>query len=130
MPYPFSNPTLSHVVVTLYYYLLLLNSDFLFILPIHTILFFPDKIISESKNHNIFVKKLDLSSLKSVREFAADVNNTESRLDVLIHNAGMANTFRKQKTEDGLEITMATNQFGPFLLTHLLIGKLRSTNLK
>lgn len=70
------------------------------------------------------VKKLDLSSLKSVREFAAELISTEPRLDVLIHNAGMANTFRKVKTEDGLEVTMATNQFGPFLLTHLLIGKL------
>lgn len=68
---------------------------------------------------------MDLGSLKSVREFAADVNRNESRLDVLIHNAGMANTFEKKVTEDGLEITMATNTYGPFLLTHLLIGKLK-----
>lgn len=68
------------------------------------------------------VRKLDLSSLKSVREFAAEINKTESRLDILIHNAGMANTFKRQETEDGLEVTMATNQYGPFLLTHLLIG--------
>lgn len=76
-----------------------------------------------TKNTDIVVKKLDLSSLKSVRQFAYEINKTESRLDILIHNAGMANTFGKTITEDGLEVTMATNQYGPFLLTHLLIGK-------
>lgn len=71
----------------------------------------------------MIVKKLDLSSLESIREFAADVNRTESRLDVLIHNAGCAYTFEKVVTKDGLDMTLGTNHFGPFLLTHLLIGK-------
>lgn len=64
---------------------------------------------------------MDLSSPKSIRDFAQDINLNETKLDVLIHNAGMA-TFTKKTTTEGLEITMATNQFGPFLLTHLLIG--------
>lgn len=81
-----------------------------------------EEIIAATNNENIIVKKLDVSSLKSVREFAADVNRTEQRLDVLIHNAGTAENKIKL-TEDGLETTMATNHFGPFLLTHLLIGK-------
>lgn len=68
--------------------------------------------------------KLDLSSLESVRNFSAQVNKKESRLDVLINNAGVANAFGKKITEDGLELTMATNQYGPFLLTHLLLRKL------
>lgn len=80
-------------------------------------------IVKESNNSNIVVRKLDLSSLQSVREFAQQINQEETRLDVLIHNAGTAETFRKKVTEDGLEMTMATNYFGPFLLTHLLIGK-------
>ncbi|KAL1137951.1 hypothetical protein AAG570_009646, partial [Ranatra chinensis] len=83
-----------------------------------------EEIVRETKNENIVVLKLDLSSLKSVREFAAAVNKSESRLDVLIHNAGVANT-RKETTEDGLEMTMATNHYGPFLLTHLLIDLLK-----
>lgn len=81
-----------------------------------------DELAKSTGNQNIVVKKLDLSSQKSIREFAADVLRTEQRLDVLIHNAGTAET-RKKVTEDGLEMTMATNHFGPFLLTHLLIGK-------
>lgn len=86
-----------------------------------------DTIAEKTKNSNVLVKKLDLSSLKSVREFASDINKNESRLDVLIHNAGMANTFEKKVTEDGLEVTMATNMYGPFLLTHLLIDLLKKS---
>ncbi|XP_029171412.1 retinol dehydrogenase 14 [Nylanderia fulva] len=84
-----------------------------------------DEFVKESNNNNIAIRKLDLSSLQSVREFAQQINQEESRLDVLIHNAGTAETFRKKVTEDGLEMTMATNYFGPFLLTHLLIDLLR-----
>jgi NAD(P)-dependent dehydrogenase (short-subunit alcohol dehydrogenase family) len=86
-----------------------------------------DQIIKESGNQNIFVKKLDLSSFKSVREFAADILKTEDKIDVLIHNAGYANTFEKKKSVDGIEMTMATNHYGPFLLTHLLIDLLKKS---
>lgn len=78
--------------------------------------------MKESNNNNIVVRKLDLSSLQSIREFARQINQEESRLDVLIHNAGTAEVFTKKVNEDGIEMTMATNHFGPFLLTHLLIG--------
>lgn len=81
-----------------------------------------DEIVAATKNNNVVVKKLDLSLMASVREFSEDVRRTEQRLDVLIHNAGVANTFSKRVTPEGLEITMATNQFGPYLLTHLLMG--------
>lgn len=83
---------------------------------------FSDEIINETKNRNVIVKHLDLSSQKSIREFAKDINRTEPKLDVLIHNAGMA-ADKIKMSEDKIEMTMATNHFGPFLLTHLLIGK-------
>lgn len=82
---------------------------------------FSDDIVKLTKNENVIIKKLDLATQKSIREFAEDVLRTEQRLDVLIHNAGTAEK-KIIKTEDGLELTMATNHFGPFLLTHLLIG--------
>lgn len=69
---------------------------------------------------------MDLSSLKSIREFAEQINREEKNLHVLIHNAGTAETFKKKITEDGIEMTMATNQYGPFLLTHLLIGNVQN----
>lgn len=73
------------------------------------------------------VKKLDLSSFASIREFAEDIKKTETKLDVLVHNAGYADTFKKRKTVDDLEMTMATNHYGPFLLTHLLIDLLKKS---
>ncbi|KAJ8944281.1 hypothetical protein NQ318_009658 [Aromia moschata] len=79
-----------------------------------------DEIVESTKNENVIIKKLDLSSRKSIREFAEDIIRTEPRLDVLIHNAGTGESKFKT-TEDGLELTMATNHFGPFLLTHLLV---------
>ncbi|XP_065155144.1 retinol dehydrogenase 14 isoform X1 [Atheta coriaria] len=85
-----------------------------------------EEIVKDSKNDNVIVKKLDLSSFASIREFAADINRTEPKLHVLIHNAGTAET-RSKVSEDGLELTMATNHYGPFLLTHLLIDLLIRT---
>nr|CAH7752542.1 unnamed protein product [Callosobruchus chinensis] len=83
-----------------------------------------DEIAESTNNQNIVVKKLDLSSQRSIREFAEDVLKTEPKLDVLIHNAGTAES-KFQLTEDGVELTMATNHFGPYLLTHLLIDLLK-----
>ena len=70
-------------------------------------------------NTDVSAKKLDLSSLKSVREFCNDVTKTESKLDVLINNAGVMNC-PFSLTEDGFENHLAVNHFGNFLLTNLL----------
>ncbi|XP_050436237.1 retinol dehydrogenase 14 [Adelges cooleyi] len=86
-----------------------------------------DEIVKESGNTDVVLMQLDLSSLDSVRQFAAKVIKQEARLDVLVNNAGVANTFGKKTTEDGLELTMATNQYGPFLLTHLLLPLLKKS---
>ncbi|KAG5876425.1 hypothetical protein JTB14_010278 [Gonioctena quinquepunctata] len=83
-----------------------------------------DEIVGITKNENIVVKKLDISSQKSIREFAEDIIRTETKLDVLIHNAATCEK-KFQKNEDGVELTMATNHYGPFLLTHLLIDLLK-----
>lgn len=71
--------------------------------------------------------QLDLNSFKSIREFGAKINATETRLDVLVHNAGYAQYLKKEVSVDGIEMTMATNHYGPFLLTHMLIDLLKKT---
>lgn len=71
------------------------------------------------------VKKLDLSSQQSIRDFAADINKNERELHVLIHNAGLALGIKAHESVDGVELTLATNHYGPFLLTHLLIDLLK-----
>lgn len=86
-----------------------------------------DEIVTESGNQKIVVMKLDLSSQQSVRDFAKEFLAKESRLDILIHNAGYANTFDKAVSVDGIELTVATNHYGPFLLTHLLIDLVKKS---
>jgi retinol dehydrogenase 14 len=86
-----------------------------------------DEIVKQSGNENVVVMNLDLSSHRSIREFAAELLRTESRLDVLIHNAGYCGVFRKAKSVDGIELTMATNHYGPFLLTHLIISLIKKS---
>jgi NAD(P)-dependent dehydrogenase (short-subunit alcohol dehydrogenase family) len=66
--------------------------------------------------------RVDLASLDSVREGAAAAAGL-GPIDVLINNAGvMAPDYAR--TVDGFELTMATNHFGPFLLTGLLLPSL------
>ena len=72
--------------------------------------------------------KLDLSSQKSIRDFSTEFLLREARLDVLIHNAGYCGVFRKAKSIDGIELTFATNHYGPFLLTHLLISLIKKSS--
>nr|XP_042897403.1 retinol dehydrogenase 12-like [Parasteatoda tepidariorum] len=82
------------------------------------------KIINSTKNSNVCIKQINLASLNSVRKFADEINSTEKRLDVLIHNSGVYCTGLKF-TEDSLEEQFATNYFGPFLLNHLLLDLLK-----
>jgi NAD(P)-dependent dehydrogenase (short-subunit alcohol dehydrogenase family) len=68
------------------------------------------------------VVKLDLADLSSVRACAALIDEP---VDILINNAG-ALTDRRTETVDGFEMTLGTNLLGPFALTNLLLGKVRS----
>jgi retinol dehydrogenase-12 len=78
-------------------------------------------IIKFTNNPNVFAKHLDLSSLKSVRDFASEILKNEDKLDILINNAGIG-ASEENRTADGLHPVMQVNYFGHFLLTHLLIG--------
>ncbi|KAG8200873.1 hypothetical protein JTE90_015778 [Oedothorax gibbosus] len=84
-----------------------------------------ETIIRETGNPNVVMRQLDLSSLDSVQKFAADINATEERLDVLIHNAGAV--LGTEWTKDNLEVQFATNHFGPFLLNHLLLDLMKKS---
>jgi len=83
-------------------------------------------IQTESKNPNIQVMKLDLASLKSVRNFAQEFKARYQKLDVLINNAGVF-SMQREETEEGFELTMGVNHLGHFLLTHELLPLLKKT---
>ena len=68
----------------------------------------------------------DLASQAAVRKLAGEVLARYPRLDVLINNAG-AMYARRQATEDGIELTWAVNHLAPFLLTTLLLDRLKES---
>ena len=84
------------------------------------------EIIAESQNENVELMLADMSSNHSIRRLASDFQNTHKKLELLINNAGVYLT-KRQVTPDGLETTLATNLLGPFLLTNLLLGLLKSS---
>lgn len=65
----------------------------------------------------------DLSRLAQMKQVAAEIAGAEPRIDVLINNAG-ALFGSRQVTEDGLELTFATNHMSYFVLTHGLSQRL------
>jgi NAD(P)-dependent dehydrogenase (short-subunit alcohol dehydrogenase family) len=68
------------------------------------------------------IAKLDLADLSSVRAFPDLIDED---VDILINNAGGL-TQHRADTVDGFETTIGTNFLGPFALTNLLLGRVRS----
>lgn len=66
---------------------------------------------------------LDLADLGAVRRAAGRFLATGQPIDVLVNNAGVAGTHAV--TPDGFDQTYATNHIGPFLLTNLLLPRIR-----
>ena len=66
---------------------------------------------------------LDLSSPNRVRRGAAEILERCPRIDVLINSAAVI-LNRRQETQEGYELTWATNHLGPFLLTNLLLERI------
>ena len=66
----------------------------------------------------------DLSSQAEVRRVAAEFLSRHDRLHLLINNAGGI-FMKRQESVDGLELTLALNHLGYFLLTNLLLDVLK-----
>ena len=71
--------------------------------------------------------QLDLGSLDSVRAFAERTLAAETRLDLLINNAGVMMPPKRTETDDGFELQMGVNHLGHQSLTALLLGLLNKT---
>ncbi|CAA7052269.1 unnamed protein product [Microthlaspi erraticum] len=77
-------------------------------------------------NARVDFLQLDVSSIKSVRSFAHEFLALNVPLNILINNAGVMFCPFKL-SEDGIESQFATNYIGHFLLTNLLLDKMKTT---
>jgi retinol dehydrogenase-12 len=85
------------------------------------------RIRGEFPGADVLVLHLDLSSLASVRAFARRFLALGLPLHLLINNAGKFSHGQLALSEDGVEMTFATNYLGHFLLTELLLGRMAET---
>ncbi|KAL5710957.1 NADP-retinol dehydrogenase [Ranunculus cassubicifolius] len=85
-----------------------------------------NRILKENGKARINVLKLDLNSLKSIKNFVDNFLALDLPLNILINNAGVM--FCPYKlTEDGVETQFQTNHLGHFYLTNLLLDKMKNT---
>jgi len=88
-----------------------------------------DEIQRETGNNNVTILHLDLSSMKSVEEFAKKVSNNHPKIKILLNNAGIGGVPKdNKKTKDGFNFNVSVNYLGHFLLTNLLLENLKREN--
>ena len=86
-----------------------------------------EDIIRKTGNPSIDLLLCDLESLSNVRALAENILNRYDRVKVLVNNAGIF-SLRSRRTAEGFERTFAVNYFAPFLLTHLLLNRLKKSS--
>ncbi|MBK8262001.1 MAG: SDR family oxidoreductase [Nannocystis sp.] len=84
------------------------------------------EIRERGANEDVHCLPLDLASTASIKAFAAELLGRFDRLDVLINNAGLILSARSE-TAEGLEMTFAVNHLGHFMLTALLLDRLKAS---
>ncbi len=83
-------------------------------------------IRTKTNNPNVLFRQLNLASMSSIHLFAEQILESETHIDVLINNAGVM--FPEYcATEDGFELHMGVNHLGHFLLTNLLLERLKES---
>lgn len=82
---------------------------------------------SNPQTGEILLREMDLSSMDSIRIAALQLLQEETRLDILVLNAGVMMAPNQPKTADGFDMQMGTNHLGHFLLTRMLISLLKKT---
>jgi NAD(P)-dependent dehydrogenase (short-subunit alcohol dehydrogenase family) len=81
------------------------------------------EVVAPGQNH--VVHYANLSRLAEMKRAAEVIAGSEARIDVLINNAGALFATR-QVTGDSLEMTFATNHIAYFVVTNLLIERLKA----
>ncbi|HWT49042.1 MAG TPA: SDR family oxidoreductase [Mycobacterium sp.] len=81
---------------------------------------------SEVPAAKLTIRRLDLSSLKSVAALGEELLAEGRPIDILINNAGVMTPPERQETHDGFELQFGTNHLGHFALTGHLLSLLRA----
>jgi len=84
------------------------------------------EIRDRTGNENVHLLHVDLGSQKQIRAAAAEFLATGKPLHVLVNNAGLGNTLRLL-SEDGIEMVLAVNHLAYFLLTMLLLERIKQS---
>jgi len=84
------------------------------------------RISAVSKGSIPDVMLADLASQSSIRQLAAELLARYPRIQVLVNNAG-AIYAQRQMTADGVELTWAVNHLAPFLLTNLVLDRMKTS---
>lgn len=84
------------------------------------------EIQASSGNEAVTLQVTDVSSQASIRHLACTFQEMYQGLHVLVNNAGIG-PWRRSVTVDGIEMTLAVNALAPFLLTHLLLDRLKAS---
>ncbi len=87
-----------------------------------------DRIRQQTPDAKVQFEPVDLSDLSSVRALARRLNDTLSRIDVLINNAAIMAPPERGTSADGLEMQFATNYAGHHVLTAELLPLLRNSD--
>jgi dehydrogenase/reductase SDR family protein 12 len=85
-----------------------------------------DEVRETSGNDTVDFVVADMADLTAVRTAAGEVLERHDRLDVLVHNAAVLSATRRF-APDGTEETIACQVVAPFLLTSLLLDRLRAS---
>ncbi|XP_063231591.1 retinol dehydrogenase 13-like isoform X2 [Bacillus rossius redtenbacheri] len=84
-----------------------------------------EEIVFETLNKYVYCRHCDLASQKSIRTFVKQFEKEHDKLNILINNAGVM-WCPQSKTEDGIEMQLGVNHMGHFLLTNLLLDRLKA----
>ena len=85
-----------------------------------------EEICKDTGNSNLLAEQANLSVMSEVRELAARLLDKEEELHILVNNAAVLPTERTM-TPEGIETAFATDLLSPWLLTRLLIPRLKAS---
>lgn len=87
-----------------------------------------EAIVEATGNARVELHRVDLSLQSSIRRACDELLERHPTLDAVVHNAAFFDIAQRERrlTEEGVELTWATNHLGPVLMTELLMPALRA----